>query len=123
MYDLRGQFISVAAPTLREAWVRLERAELLPRAKKLLSTTRAQNIAVFFVTNRTLTEEPATLENLKALGVSVIGHRQIAPQLLHQPVERRSLEQGVVIRVRDEVSFRPGEQTPSRCEICLSRCQ
>jgi 5'-nucleotidase (lipoprotein e(P4) family) len=50
-------------------WVRLEKAALVPGAKEFLKDVRDQGIAVFFVTNRTLEDEPSTLKNLAALGI------------------------------------------------------
>lgn len=57
------------SPTLWTDWVKLKKAVLIPGAKEFLSAARTQKIAVFFVTNRTLEEEPLTLENLKNLGI------------------------------------------------------
>ena len=51
------------------AWVEKEEAGLVPGAAELLASLRRQGIAVFFVTNRTLAEEPFTLRNLQKLGI------------------------------------------------------
>lgn len=50
-------------------WVALEKATLVPGAAELIAAARRRGIAVFFVTNRDLAEEPATIRNLAALGV------------------------------------------------------
>lgn len=50
-------------------WVALEKATAIPGAVEFLDQARSQGVKIFFVTNRTLAEEPATLENLAALGI------------------------------------------------------
>lgn len=51
-------------------WVRMRQASLIPGAKPFLDRTRAKGVAVFFVTNRTVEEEPDTVANLSSLGVA-----------------------------------------------------
>ena len=58
-------------PALWTEWVDREDAGLVPGAAEFLAAARARGIAVFFVTNRTRDEEPATVDNLRALGIAV----------------------------------------------------
>ena len=57
------------SPPLWMDWVTLKKADLIPGAKEFLKFVRGKGIAVFFVTNRELVEEPATLANLTALDI------------------------------------------------------
>jgi acid phosphatase len=54
---------------LWEAWIDRREAGLVFGAKDFLADARAKGVAVFFVTNRTLKQEPATLETLLKLGL------------------------------------------------------
>lgn len=55
---------------LWEKWVTMKRAELVPGAGSFLARVREKKtVDVFFVTNRALKEEPATLENLEIRNV------------------------------------------------------
>ena len=65
-------------PKLWTEWVRLQKATLLPGAGDFLKSARDQGVAVFFVTNRTLEEEPATVANLTALGVAATAEEVLA---------------------------------------------
>jgi acid phosphatase len=54
---------------LWEAWIDRREAGLVFGAKDFLADARTKGVAVFFVTNRTLKQEPATLETLLKLGI------------------------------------------------------
>ena len=50
----------------------------MPGAEDFLAAARDRGTAVFFVTNRTLEEEEATVDNLRALGIAVIPEEILA---------------------------------------------
>ena len=66
------------SPTLWRDWVKLEKAGSIPGAKEFLEFVRGKDIAVFFVTNRTLEEEGATVANLDALGIQATAEEILA---------------------------------------------
>ena len=61
-------------------WVTLKEASLVPGAEDFLRRARQQNVAVFFVTNRTLAEEPDTLQNLTDLKVQATADEILSNQ-------------------------------------------
>jgi len=58
-------------PSLWSEWVDRADAEVLPRAAEFLAAAKARGVAVFFVTNRNVKEEPKTVENLRKKAVDV----------------------------------------------------
>ena len=66
------------SPPLWTDWVTLKAAESIPGAKEFLKSIRDKGIAVFFVTNRELGEEAATLENLAALDIQATAEEILA---------------------------------------------
>lgn len=66
------------SPSLWTDWVTLKGAKSIPGAKEFLKTIRDKDIAVFFVTNRELGEEAATLENLAALDIQATAEEILA---------------------------------------------
>lgn len=51
-------------------WVKEKKAELIPGAKGFLAYARSQGVKIFFITNRRDAAKPATIANLKQLGVA-----------------------------------------------------
>jgi acid phosphatase len=66
------------SPDLWTKWVKKAEAEAVAGAQQFLEEVRKQNIAVFFVTNRTLEEEKKTLENLETLGIQATADEILA---------------------------------------------
>ena len=56
-------------PNTRLAWVDKAAAAAVPGAKEFIGFAESKGISVFYVTNRTTTEQAATLKNLAALGL------------------------------------------------------
>jgi 5'-nucleotidase (lipoprotein e(P4) family) len=55
-------------PALWDAWVGEAKAAALPGAVELTQYARSKGVTVFFITNRSLEQEPATRKNLEAAG-------------------------------------------------------
>ncbi|HEX5759752.1 MAG TPA: HAD family acid phosphatase [Thermoanaerobaculia bacterium] len=109
------------SPARWTEWVKLEKAALVPGAKEFLADVRDRGIAVFFVTNRTLEQEPATLQNLAALGV-----RSTAEEILanrengwssDKTARRRHVAQGhrILLLIGDDLGdFVPAKLAPEQ---------
>jgi 5'-nucleotidase (lipoprotein e(P4) family) len=68
-----GQLVrdrTVYSPAAWQAWVESASATPLPGAQEFLSAAAAAGITLFFVTNRTVEEQPATLRNLASIGIA-----------------------------------------------------
>lgn len=57
-------------PSIWSKWVSLRKAEFVGGAKEFIENARRANVEVFFVTNRTDSEEADTIEDLKPLDVT-----------------------------------------------------
>lgn len=55
-------------------WVERAKAEAVPGAAQFLGYAQQRGVAIFYVTNRSAAEEPATRRNLAALGLPVYDH-------------------------------------------------
>jgi acid phosphatase len=58
-------------PAQWSRWVEARRADLLPGAAEFLTAAARHDVKVFFVTNRSTREKPATADNLAKLGIVV----------------------------------------------------
>jgi acid phosphatase len=58
-------------PALWSRWVEARRAELIPGVTEFLGLAAQRQVKVFFVTNRSAREKPATRDNLTKLGIAV----------------------------------------------------
>jgi len=68
-------------PQSWKAWVDEEQAALVPGAKDFIRFARSKGVDVFFVTNRTADEEPATVRNLtKELGLDITADQVLSKQ-------------------------------------------
>jgi 5'-nucleotidase (lipoprotein e(P4) family) len=106
---------------LLNQWVALGRATLVPGAGEFLKSARGQGVAVFFVTNRTLDQKPATLKNLTDLGVQVKADEILANQENGWVTDKTSRRQYLAQRYRillllgdDLGDFIPSKLTPEK---------
>ena len=102
-------------------WVRLEKAALVPGAKEFLRDVRDQGIAVFFVTNRTLEDEPSTLKNLAALGIQSTAEEILSSKengwSSDKTARRQHLAQSyrILLLIGDDLGdFIPAKLTPEK---------
>lgn len=58
-------------PTYWAEWVAKEEATAVPGAKEFLDFAKSQNVEIFYITNRSISEIASTVSNLKKLGIPV----------------------------------------------------
>ena len=109
------------SPGFWSDWTTLKKAGDIPGAKDFLEGVRKQGIAVFFVTNRTLGEEPATLENLKTLGIEATADEILAKEengwTSDKTARRQFLAQSyrILLLIGDDLGdFIPSKLTPEK---------
>jgi 5'-nucleotidase (lipoprotein e(P4) family) len=102
-------------------WVKLARAALVPGAAEFLKEVRDQGIAVFFVTNRTLEEEPFTLRNLTARGIQATAEEILSNKengwSSDKTARRQHLAQSyrILLLIGDDLGdFIPAKLTPEK---------
>jgi len=59
------------SPSIWSQWVNSRAATALPGSLALVKDALQRNVAVFFVTNRNVSDKPATVENLQAIGFEI----------------------------------------------------
>ncbi len=60
-------------------WVEQRAAAAIPGAQSFIASAEKKGVKVFFVTNRAASEQPATLENLAALGIQATDDTILCP--------------------------------------------
>jgi len=109
------------SPGLWTEWSGLKKAGAVPGAKEFLEGVRKQGVAVFFVTNRTLGEEPSTLENLQTLKIQATAGEILAKEengwTSDKTARRQFLAQKyrILLLIGDDLGdFIPSKLTPEK---------
>ena len=107
--------------TLWGDWVKLVKATDIPGATEFLKRARDQKVAVFFVTNRTLGEEPATLLNLTNLGIQATADEILSKEengwTSDKTARRQHIAQShrILLLIGDDLGdFIPSKLTPKQ---------
>lgn len=107
--------------TLWGDWVKLVKAADIPGATEFLKSARDQKVAVFFVTNRTLGEEAATLLNLTNLGIQATADEILSKEengwTSDKTARRQHIAQShrILLLIGDDLGdFIPSKLTPEQ---------
>lgn len=67
-YNAKQIFSNEMYPTGWREWVELAKAEAIPGAVEVLNYAESKGVHIFYISNRKLEEQPATIKNLSAQG-------------------------------------------------------